>query len=188
MLQNLFLLLVAVWFFSELALIATRKTSGISPRSLGRGSVSVIWIVLAASSFAAYGSSFLGVLPLPLPRSVLWAAADAVVALGMVIRGTAIVTLGRFFSVDVVVRDDHAIVDRGLYCRVRHPAYLGILVSFLGLGIAFGNWLGLALATIPPAAVLIDRIRVEEAALLAELGEPYRAYCARTQRLLPGLY
>ena len=32
------------------------------------------------------------------------------------------------------------------------------------------------------------RIREEEAALTAALGERYRAYCRRTWRLLPGVY
>ena len=133
-------------------------------------------------------SQYLGILRLPFSRTVLSIAADAVILLGLAVRWTAILTLGRFFTVNVAIQDEHRVVDHGLYRWVRHPSYSGLLISFLGLGLAFGNWLGLALATIPPTAVFLDRIRVEENALLQELGEPYRDYCAKTKRLVPGLY
>ena len=38
---------------------------------------------------------------------------------------------------------------------------------------------------IPP---LLARIRAEERLLRAQFGEEYGAYCARTSRLIPGLY
>ena len=42
--------------------------------------------------------------------------------------------------------------------------------------------------TVPPLLVFLRRIRIEEAALLAGLGDNYRAYMQRTRRLIPGLY
>jgi hypothetical protein len=56
------------------------------------------------------------------------------VLIGLFIRWTAILTLGRFFTVDVAVHSDHALVENGLYRFVRHPFYTGLLVAFLGVG------------------------------------------------------
>jgi len=41
---------------------------------------------------------------------------------------------------------------------------------------------------VPIAAAFAFRIRVEEAALLESLGEPYKVYSARTKRLIPFIY
>jgi protein-S-isoprenylcysteine O-methyltransferase Ste14 len=43
----------------------------------------------------------------------------------------------------------------------------------------------LTVLTIPP---LVARIRAEERLLRSQFGDEYAAYCARTSRLLPGIY
>lgn len=187
-LENLFSVLIVLWFASEVALGVASRRASFSAVVTERGSVAVIWTVLTVSAFSALASQYLGVARLPLSRSAALLLAEGSILLGLVIRWLAISTLGRFFTVDVAIQRGHEIVDRGPYRWIRHPAYAGILVSFLGLGFAFGNWLALALATVPPTAVILRRIRVEEAALLQEFGARYRRYCERTKRLVPGLY
>lgn len=186
--EILFYVLIALWLVSEVALIAARRSASFSAGLAERGSVAVIWVVLTASALSAMASQYLGMARLPPPRDVHLALAEGLILLGMAVRWLAIATLGRYFTVNVAIQEGHEIVDRGLYRWIRHPAYTGILVSFLGLGFAFGNWLALALATVPPTAVLLGRIRVEEEALTEEFGERYRAYRERTKRLFPGLY
>ena len=112
----------------------------------------------------------------------------AVLFIGMAIRGHAIYTLGRFFSVHVEMHADHKLIQSGLYQYVRHPSYTGLLVSFIGLGIALGNWLSLALLVIPIAVALAYRIEVEEKALTEEFGDAYTAYCVQAKRLIPWIY
>lgn len=109
-------------------------------------------------------------------------------AAGILIRQWAIVTLGRFFTVDVRVREDQTVVDRGPYRWVRHPAYTGLFVFFVGLGLALGNWASLAVLATVPTAGLVARMRSEERALLDGLGEPYRRYAATRRRLFPGIW
>ena len=187
-LETLLYLLIVLWFVSEVSLVFARRTASFAASLAERGSVAAIWIVLTVSAFGALGSQYLGVARLPLSGSARLALADGFILFGMVVRWHAVSTLGRFFTVDVAIQDGHEIVDRGLYRWIRHPAYTGILVAFLGLGFAFGTWLGLALATVPPATVLVWRIRTEEEALLGEFGARYRDYRERTERLVPGLY
>ncbi|MNR38957.1 hypothetical protein D3C85_1571110 [compost metagenome] len=61
------------------------------------------------------------------------------------------------------------------------------MVIGMGWALAFRSGVGLilvALTLIP----LIARIHAEEALLRAQFGSEYDAYCARSWRLIPGLY
>jgi protein-S-isoprenylcysteine O-methyltransferase len=112
----------------------------------------------------------------------------AVMAAGIVVRSTAIAQLGRLHSPNVAVQADHRVVDTGLYRHVRHPSYLGAIIAFLGCAFALGNWIGVLVVMGLTVPAYLVRIREEEAALAEVLGEPYRAYQARTHRLVPGIY
>jgi protein-S-isoprenylcysteine O-methyltransferase len=71
---------------------------------------------------------------------------------------------------------------------MRHPAYTGLLLRYLGFGLALANWLSLALIFLPMLCTTLYRIRVEEEALVAHFGEEYAAYARETKRLVPGVY
>src|SRR2546430_10814721 len=53
---------------------------------------------------------------------------------GIIIRGTAIYTLGKFFTGTVLIKNDHRLIKCGVYRHLRHPAYTGALLAHLGLG------------------------------------------------------
>jgi protein-S-isoprenylcysteine O-methyltransferase Ste14 len=95
--------------------------------------------------------------------------------------------LGRRFSGLVAIQPGHTLVISGVYGVIRHPSYLGWLVNTLGWGLAFRSAVGVLLTAlmIPP---LLARIRAEERLLRTQFGDEYGAYCARTSRLIPGLY
>jgi protein-S-isoprenylcysteine O-methyltransferase Ste14 len=107
---------------------------------------------------------------------------------GYAFRAWSIVTLGRFFQLAVVVQADHRVIDNGPYRWVRHPAYLGAIVSFVGIGLAEADWLSVVVMLAGALIGLIVRIRVEERALLAGLGEDYATFTRGRARLVPGLF
>jgi len=107
---------------------------------------------------------------------------------GIVIRWTAIYTLGRYFTAKVVIKDDHRLVRTGLYKYLRHPAYTGALVAHLGLGLSFANWFSLTLSVVPYFVAALYRMQVEELALREALGEEYVCYSRNTKRLIPRVY
>jgi protein-S-isoprenylcysteine O-methyltransferase Ste14 len=109
-------------------------------------------------------------------------------ACGIYVRQWAILTLGRFFTTEVRVHPQQTVIDRGPYRWVRHPSYSGLVVFFLGFGLALTNWMSLLMLVMVPTAGLVLRIHSEERALLTGLGEPYRRYAAVRQRLFPGLW
>jgi protein-S-isoprenylcysteine O-methyltransferase Ste14 len=108
--------------------------------------------------------------------------------LGIAVRLAAVATLRRQFTTVVVIGAQHRLVDSGPYRRVPHPAYLGLLLSMLGLGLCSGHWVSLAVAVGLPLAAILYRIRIEERALLRDFGRAYAAYASRTKQLVPGIY
>ena len=112
----------------------------------------------------------------------------AIAWLGVLLRVWAVWSLGRFFQRDVMIQKDHVVWRGGPYRLLRHPAYAGTLISYLGFGLAVGSWVGALVFVAVVAAGYIPRIRVEEAELTRALGDSYRDYARTTARLVPGLW
>ena len=106
---------------------------------------------------------------------------------GGALRLWPVFVLGKRFSGLVAIQPGHRLVTEGIYRNLRNPSYLGMMVIGIGWALAFRSGVGLilvALTLIP----LIARIHSEEALLRAQFGIEYEAYCARSWRLIPGLY
>ena len=126
----------------------------------------------------------------PLPGGiVVWQAIGLVFMVsGIAVRFWAVAVLGRYFRVSVTIERDQHVVERGPYRVVRHPSYAGGLLGLLGFGLTFGDGLAVAALIILSTLGILRRILVEEQALAQSLGEPYRDYMRRTQRLIPGVF
>ena len=109
-------------------------------------------------------------------------------AFGLILRWSSIIYLGRFFTIDVAIADDHKVIDTGPYHHIRHPSYTGALMLWLGMGICSGNFLTLLIILLPPAIAILHRIAIEETALSDALGSHYTDYMSKTKRLIPYLY
>jgi protein-S-isoprenylcysteine O-methyltransferase Ste14 len=107
---------------------------------------------------------------------------------GIIVRWTAIYTLGKYFTGTVLIRDDHRLIRSGLYKHIRHPAYTGALLAHFGLGLSFSNWISMSLSLVPFSVAAFYRMHVEERALREAFGEPYITYSKCTKRLIPKLY
>jgi protein-S-isoprenylcysteine O-methyltransferase Ste14 len=106
---------------------------------------------------------------------------------GGALRIAPVFVLGRRFSGLVAIQPGHELVTDGIYGRVRHPSYLGLIIMGFGWALAFRSGAGMVLAglVIPP---ILARIRSEEALLRSQFGEEYDSYRRRTSRLIPGIY
>ena len=167
--------------------VGRRARSGIA-RHADQGSMRVLWLVISLSVAVAVMSQWIPGVRLPAPRGVVKGLALFLLATGLALRWVSIWSLGRFFTVDVAIHEGHRLVDRGVYRYIRHPSYTGLMMAFAGLALFFGNWVSLLVLIGPIGLALLLRIKTEETALLEGLGPPYAAYCARTERLIPGIY
>ena len=177
-----------VWLFSEVVLVAFTRRNLRSAQPRDRGSRTVLWCMIAMGIAAGTAAQFVSAARIRVPVPWLFGVALSFLVVGLIIRWTAILTLGRFFSTSVAIRQDHRLVQTGLYRLVRHPSYTGLLLLFLGMALSFGNWLSFIVIVIPFLAALLYRIQVEESSLAEALGQDYVAYCRSTKRLLPGIY
>jgi protein-S-isoprenylcysteine O-methyltransferase Ste14 len=113
-------------------------------------------------------------------------AGVVVMWIGLATRAWAVAALGDDFRTTVEVDPGQAVVTTGPYRWIRHPSYTGLLLIVAGYGLAAGNWLSIAACLALPLPAIAWRIHVEEAELCHVLGDAYRAYQARTARLIPG--
>jgi protein-S-isoprenylcysteine O-methyltransferase len=180
--------LSAVYVISEFGLSIVKRARSGESRVADQGSLALIWLVVGFSMFSAFSLKY------AVPqfdfqsRAAAASIGTAVFVAGLAIRWYAIIYLGRFFTVNVAIARDHKLIEDGPYRYVRHPAYSGGLLAFLGLGLCIGNWVSIAVVAVPILSVFLWRIHVEEAALLLGLGKQYRSYMDRTKRLIPGVY
>lgn len=192
--MRLSLVLGLIYLVSEVVLTVTRRGRSKTGTKQDKSTLGMIWVVIAVSImagvFVAQSRSLRAVVwPFELPESD-WIPALAIVlfALGLAIRWWAIVTLGRFFTVDVTIEKDHELVERGPFRYVRHPSYTGVLLAFVGFALTLRNWGAILVVLVPIFVAFVRRMNVEEEALASALGEKYVAYMCRTKRLVPGVY
>jgi protein-S-isoprenylcysteine O-methyltransferase Ste14 len=119
------------------------------------------------------------------PSAAAFAVGIVILVAGLVLRGWSIMTLGEYFTGAVAVSADQRVVTVGPYRVLRHPSYTGLLLALAGLGLTAANWVSFAGVVVLPLAAMLWRIHAEERALLATLGDRYRAYAAQHKRLIP---
>jgi protein-S-isoprenylcysteine O-methyltransferase Ste14 len=154
-----------------------------------RGSLFVV--VAAVSAGFAGGFLLAGDVPaagIAEGRWPLFVLGLVLMSAGIAIRQWAVASLGDFFTIDVRVHPGQTVVERGPYRWVRHPSYMGLILTCVGIGLALGNWAALAVLVVLPTAGLVVRIRQEERALLDGLGDSYRRFAASRPHLFPGLW
>ena len=94
-----------------------------------------------------------------------------------------------FLTVTVRLQEErgHRPITHGPYRFVRHPMYVGAILSFLGTPLLLGTWWAFIPAGIASIAMIV-RTALEDATLQAEL-PGYADYAQRTRyRLLPGMW
>jgi len=188
MIRQILSIVIFLFPVSEILLALVKHSRGSGARRQDRGSMVLIWCVIGLGVFLALGALSIRSAQVPVARSILEPVALGLMVGGLALRWTAILTLGKYFTVDVAVHSDHSVVESGLYRFMRHPSYTGFLIVFLGFGVFLGNWVSLVALLVPITLGVVYRVAKEERALLDALGPAYASYCARTKRFIPGIF
>ena len=185
-----FAIALAIWIIPErIGALWLRSARDPTARQEDRGS----YVLLVGLVGAGLGAGFVLAVRWtgaanPWFRPQVTIAGIVLILLGVALRRWAIITLGRYFTFDVAVRSTQQVVQAGPYRLVRHPAYSGLLLSMLGVGVALANWASLVAIVAGGMIGLLYRVRVEERALTEGLGKPYTDYMRRTKRFIPFIY
>lgn len=138
---------------------------------------------------------FLGIMvqALFIPKSILIPKGDLTNYLGYMFAGfgTIILTkssnnysLKRFLGFDPSAKEDEILVTTGLYSKIRHPLYAGLVLIFLGYFLFAGTLssavhLGCLLLYLPFG------IYFEEKKLVAQFGKAYQKYKLAVPSIIP---
>jgi len=183
---GLFFLAVMFWAFAPEFRIFSRRTE--PSTSQDAGSKRLIAVGQGLEMFAAFAiAASVPSARLPHRFWLFWAALAAIIG-GSLLRRHCWRMLGARFTGAVIVRPDQVVVDRGAYHYVRHPSYTAGAILFLGIGLALANWISLVVLMGAISLVYGYRVGVEERALLATIGDPYRSYMSRTKRFVPFVF
>ncbi len=160
------------------------RASSLHAGTADRGSTRTI---VVASIAAATLAPMLRRAPFrPLPRAA-GPAGLAMQAAGLGLRVWSMRTLGASYSRTLRADEEQRVVDDGPYRTIRHPGYLGSLLTWTGFGVTSGS--------LPAAGAVAGllgfaygrRIEAEEELLRRDL-PGYQEYSRRTWRLIPFIW
>jgi protein-S-isoprenylcysteine O-methyltransferase Ste14 len=172
-----------VWTFAPEMLLNRRSRRMASTQDASSLLLVVVFQVTAMA--AAFGIAWIGRFGVLAQQRLWFWAGLATMVTGSLLRRHCFRMLGSSFTAVVLVTPGQQIVERGAYRWVRHPSYTAGGLVLGGLALALGNWVGLLVMLSAIVIAYGYRVRIEERALVATLGEPYRAYMQRTKRFIP---
>ena len=177
-----FLGLLALERLSELALSRRNARWALAQggREFGRGHfrwMTLLHALLFVSCVAEVLSAQRSFYP-PLGYGMLALALGA-----QALRYWAIISLGHFWNVRVIVIPGAEVVTSGPYRYLRHPNYLAVIVEGLTVPLIHSAWITAVVFTALNAWLLVVRIRCEEQALAALCG--YGDRLGHRRRLVP---
>jgi protein-S-isoprenylcysteine O-methyltransferase Ste14 len=178
---------LGIWAIWGLSWLAAGLWAG---RSVGRAGIGRYGIQLGIA-FLGFGLLFSG---RPAPVHPLWLlppwlgwAMVGLIAAGFAFAWWARIHLGALWSMAIIRREGHRIVDSGPYALVRHPIYTALIVAATGLATVKATPMAIAGAVLITLGFTL-KARIEEAYLGAELGhDAYAAYRRRVPMLIPFL-
>jgi protein-S-isoprenylcysteine O-methyltransferase Ste14 len=152
-----------------------------------RGSMLIIGVTLGVGLWFPLIVNALGFALFPIDI-VEGLVALAVMLIGLGLRVWAAVTLGGYYTRTLTTTKAHKVVTTGPYSLVRHPAYLGVILLWLGFGVLSSSLVVAFIFPVMFVAVYLYRISVEERMLVEVLGNAYVQYQRRTRKLIPFVY
>ncbi len=185
--NSIFIITYSIWFLSEILvnrLLGSKKTD---KQNIDKGSLYLIWIIIFICIFSAVFISNKIYIPLLKDPNIKYFGI-ILIYLGIILRLATIKTLGKFFTVDVTIKENHRLKKDGFYKYLRHPSYTASLLSFIGFGISLNNLISLALIVILIFTAFSIRIRVEEKVLIEHFGSEYSDYKKNTKGIIPFIY
>lgn len=179
--------ILLVFFYAERRLRRGETAMSTQAADIDRRSTRYLGLAYAVSILALLAAWMLNALGVGhLPLWVAWLGV-VVAFCGLLLRTWANRVLGRFYMRKRQAMQGEPIIRNGPYRVIRHPAYLGMILLWLGVAASTGNWIVFAIIAIIIGIAYYYRIESEEQMLLSTL-PGYAEYRSRTWRLIPPLY
>jgi protein-S-isoprenylcysteine O-methyltransferase Ste14 len=178
---------LAGWILFAVIFLFRRKQT--PEKSKKSEPASIIGIILQG---IALGLVWLGRPPLTpiLPLGVWFEIFAAVLAILLVIASlwlmsAAVCALGKQWSMQARVLEDHALIRHGPYRIVRHPIYTGMLGMLMAAGLTWTHWIGFVASVLFFSVGTIIRVRSEEKLLREQFGAAFDDYKRKVPAVIP---
>jgi protein-S-isoprenylcysteine O-methyltransferase Ste14 len=180
--MNSLVILSLAYALSEFSLMFIKRSKhGTVKTRRDRGSLIFLWSMIALGFTAGFIMSK--------PANNFWIGFGLPFIIGgLIIRWIAIIQLGNSFTVDVAINRDADLKTDGIYEKVRHPSYSGMLLIITGFSITMCSLYSFLVLVVPVFIAVLYRINVEEKLLTDEFGESYSEYKKETRKLIIGIY
>ncbi|MGA9212646.1 methyltransferase family protein [Kaistella sp.] len=180
-------IILVLWGMSEIFLLLKMRSGSADAKGKDKKSLSRLWLVIGFSIF--FGIFVARATQFPFYENIKIRVLGLIfLILGVVFRLMVVYNLGKYFTVDVTIRQNHQLKTDGFYKYVRHPSYAFSLLTFVGLAIILNNYISAIILLIPVFVMFLYRIKIEEQALTEMFGQDYTNYMKRTKRLIPFIY
>ncbi len=180
---------VVLWFVFA-GVFLSRKTTASSPDKIGVPR-SFIGLALQGVGFGLVWAFRRSPLFSPvidgqyISNVVLQALAVIIAAASVWLAMAAIRELGRQWSLEARLIEDHKLITTGVYQIVRHPIYTAMLGMLLATGLAFSHW-AVILAAIAVFIVGTKiRTSIEERLLSDAFGQEFETWRSKVPGLIP---
>jgi len=173
---------------SELLLFVAKRSKAATTKNRDdRLSLLLFWVTIPVC-FVMGGVIAKSDIGFPLDETIFNNTGMVIFIVGFIIRWLSIFQLGKMFTVDVSITNDHILKTDGLYKVARHPSYLGLVLIITGIAFFMDDLFSIAVVVIPVFLVTNYRISVEEKVLIAEFGSQYEGYKRRVRKIVPFIY
>ena len=148
--------------------------------------VALNFIGMMVLPFIIIFSGFLDSYKIGLPVSIRFLSA-AVLVLNIILFAKIHKDLGKNWSPILEIKEDHKLVNNGIYKYIRHPMYSHLWMWVIFQGLLLDNYLLLVSGAVAWALLYFIRVPKEELMLKNEFGEQYDNYIRKTGRVFPKL-
>jgi protein-S-isoprenylcysteine O-methyltransferase Ste14 len=188
--KAVFVLLAAGWYVIRIPHARRSRRTPVARSARGPREIALMLVSLTG----------LGILPLiyvatGFPRFADYPFRPIQAWLGVVLAAAALAmfhlthrALGRNWSLSLDVREGHKLVTDGIYRYVRHPMYTAFWLWAVAQALLLPNWIAGLAGLVGFGTLYVLRVGQEERLMLDTFGDAYRAYMARTARLIPWLH
>jgi protein-S-isoprenylcysteine O-methyltransferase Ste14 len=183
------LLVVAVGWVGFILIFTLRGRKGAgNARKADRGSIVGVFFQIAAFSlvWSMHRRPFT---PIVYAGIWCWVIAGIIsivlTLLSLWMMWSAVHALGKQWSLQARVLEEHALITAGPYRLVRHPIYTGMLGMLIAAGLAYSSLPGLIAALMLFGVGVWIRVRSEEKLLREKFGQAYADYAGRVWAIIP---
>lgn len=186
--QILALMILAVFYGCYFLKMFMQRKKGIRTDQIGKGKkgmVKAIEVTMKAATYLVPAAELVSIFchmdDVILPVRIIGICIGAV---GVAVFVIAVLTMRDSWRAGVSATDRTELVTTGIYRISRNPAFLGFDLVYLGILMAFFNWILFAVSVFAMVMFHLQIVNVEEDFLLSAFGDAYVDYRKKVSRYL----